>query len=68
MISARLLRLPELLGCTVSGARFGAAPEHGVPTRYAGKPLVFGHLIGRVVGETTTQGVKTWIRARGAGR
>ncbi|PTL35635.1 hypothetical protein CLG94_07640 [Candidatus Methylomirabilis limnetica] len=68
MISARLLQPPALLRCAVSGVRFGAAPEHGVPTRYAGKQTVLGHLIGRVVGEATTQSVKTWTRTRGVGR
>jgi len=45
-----------------------AAPEHGVPARYAGKHTVLGHLIGRVVREATTQGVEDWKRERGASR
>lgn len=45
-----------------------AAPAHGVPTRYAGKHTVVGHLIGRVVREATTQGVENWKRERGASR
>lgn len=45
-----------------------AAPEHGVPARYAGKHTVLGHLIGTVVREATAQGVEDWKRERRASR
>jgi adenosylcobinamide amidohydrolase len=45
-----------------------AAPEHGVPARYAGKHTELGHLIGAVVREATAQGVEDWKRERRASR
>ena len=45
-----------------------AAPEHGVPARYAGKHTVLGHLIGATVREAIAQGVEDWKRERRARR